>query len=79
MKGANFETVEELYLLKDVDDTLMWGYDLDHNGMINKRENSVGGGLATEFNSANDTGRGIFPFVTVWGTSPISPRAASPV
>ena len=26
--------------------------------------------LATAFNAANDTGRGIFPFVTVWGSEP---------
>lgn len=68
-KNGPLETVEELYLVKGVSDSLLWGYDLDHNGMIDSTEQSAGG-LATAFNSATDTSRGIFPFATVWGKEP---------
>jgi hypothetical protein len=47
----------------------MYGYDLDHNGMIDRNELGSDG-LAAAFNSANDTGRGIAPFITVWGIEP---------
>ena len=48
---------------------ILWGYDLDHNGMIDSTE-QASGGLATAFNAASDAGRGIFPFTTVWGNEP---------
>jgi type II secretory pathway component PulK len=79
LKAAPFETVEELYLLQNVTDTLMFGNDLDHNGMIDGNE--LGNGtdaLAASFNAANDTGRGIFPFVTVWGSEPNTYGNATP-
>lgn len=69
LKSSNFETVEELYLIPNVSDTLLWGYDLDHNGMVDQNELAAAG-LSATFNAANDTGRGIFPFITVWGIEP---------
>lgn len=66
-KNAAFETVEELYLVKGIDDKMLWGYDLDHNQMIDSAEQGANG-LSTLFNSASDTGRGIYPFITVWGS-----------
>lgn len=66
-KNSLFESVEELYLVKNVDDTLLYGFDLDHNGVLDANE-SAAAGLAAAFNSASDSSRGIFPFITVWGT-----------
>jgi type II secretory pathway component PulK len=68
-KAAPFESVDELYLIRNVTDTLLYSYDLDRNGVLDQNEQSVGG-LASAFNSANGSGRGIFPFVSVWGKEP---------
>ena len=64
-----FESVDELYLIKDVNDQLLHGYDLDQNLVLDQSESGAGG-LAVAFNGVNGTGRGIFPFVTVWSKEP---------
>jgi type II secretory pathway component PulK len=71
LKAAPFESVDELYVLKDMTDTILYGSDLDHNGMLDTNEQNIAG-LASSFNSASDASRGIFPFVTVWGKEPNS-------
>ena len=75
VKGSPFESVEELSLVKDIDDTVLWGADLNRNNIIdqtdaNNESNIAGGALATAFNAASDTNRGIFPYVTAWGVEP---------
>lgn len=65
-KHAPFETVEELMLLKDVDASLMFGNDRNRSGTLEGRE-IQGGGTVTLFSNASGTGRGMFPFVTVYG------------
>jgi general secretion pathway protein K len=76
LKQSPFETIDELFLVshQDVTDQLMYGSDLDHNGMLDDKEQQAGGGLATTFNAASDTTRGIAPFITAWGGTEPNPK-----
>ena len=69
LKASPFESVDELFLVsrQDVTDQLMYGSDMDHNGMLDDAEQKAAGGLSTAFNAASDTTRGVFPFLTAWG------------
>ena len=68
-KNAPLETVEELALVKDMDPTILYGYDTNRNGVIDESEGAAGG-IANAVNSGGDAGRGIIPFVTVYSTEP---------
>jgi len=62
-KNAPFESVEELRLLKDVDETLLYGDDKNHNGVLDPEEEA-----SSSAASAFDITRmGLMPFVTVYG------------
>lgn len=63
-KNDNFETIGELRLVKGMTDEILFGYDLNHDGILDERERSDQG-PASAYNAANGAGRGIFPFVTV--------------
>lgn len=76
-KNSPFESVAELYLVKNMTDDLMWGMDLNHNGVLDPVEQQAGG-LATAFNAGNDSSRGIAPFVTVWGEQPNTSASGKP-
>ena len=70
-KNGALETVEELLLVKDFTEDLYRGYDLNRDGVVSAAEQgSGGGGLATGFNSAGSTGRGLLPFLTVYSVDP---------
>ncbi|QOV89821.1 general secretion pathway protein GspK [Humisphaera borealis] len=71
-KNDRFEAIEELRLvlqprLKDARlvDEFLYGYDLNHDGVMSARETSAGG-MSSAFSSATNDGRGIAPFVTVY-------------
>jgi type II secretory pathway component PulK len=72
-KNGPFETVEELRLLKNTSgqdiEQILFGYDLNHNGVVDQQE-LQGGGLAMGFNANNGAGRGIVPYVTVYSQEP---------
>ncbi len=71
-KNAPFETVEELFLVENVTAQLLYGEDLNHDGVIEQAEQNVGGGLTlTTGDSAGtpDT-RGMFNYVTVYSIDP---------
>lgn len=65
-KNANFESLEELLLVKDITPTLLFGSDTNRNGVLD----------ATDFDPANPTGKisqydgGIADFVTVFSVEP---------
>jgi type II secretory pathway component PulK len=60
-KKARLETVEELFLVKGADEDIMYGEDVNRNGVLETyKDNNKDGKLD----------RGLFPFVTVYSVSP---------
>lgn len=74
-KNAGFETIEELRLVKDVNAGLLYGYDLNRDGVISEAEEALGG-EATSVNAANAGARGILPYLTVYSSETGSGGAA---
>jgi DNA uptake protein ComE-like DNA-binding protein len=68
-KGAKFDTVDELLLVDGVTPQLMYGSDVNRNGVIDPGE-QTNGSLAVAFDSAADTSRGIVNFLTVYSRRP---------
>ena len=68
-KGAKFDTVDELLLVDGVTPQLMYGSDVNRNGVIDPGE-QTDGSLAVAFDSAADTSRGIVNFLTVYSRRP---------
>ncbi|MDB5289311.1 MAG: comEA protein [Phycisphaerales bacterium] len=76
-KNSPFESVEELYLVAGVTDEIMWGQDLNHNGVL-EQEEVAAGGMSGAFNGGVDSSRGIAPFITVWGKEPNTDASGNP-
>ncbi len=68
-KNLPFETVEELQLVKGVTKELVFGYDLNRDGVLDDQERNAGG-AATGLNSASSDSRGLFNYVTAWSVEP---------
>jgi len=68
-KNSAMESPEELLLVKGITPELLYGYDTNHDGIIDGNESSIGG-LASAFNAAGDNGCGIAPYVTVFSHVP---------
>ena len=66
-KNEPFETVEELLLVKGVTPELMYGMDANRNGLLDEEEMAAAGTSVSGRDAANDTSRGIYPFVSVTG------------
>lgn len=64
-KNGPFETVEELLLVKGMTPELLYGYDRNRNGILDGQEMQASSSVA--FGAATGEGRGIAPFVTVYG------------
>ncbi len=60
-KEAPFETVEELFLVKGADQDLMYGEDINRNGVLAPYKDT---------NKDGKLDRGLFPFLTVYSISP---------
>jgi type II secretory pathway component PulK len=71
-KNANFESVEELLLVRDFTKDILFGYDLNRNGVLDDYERSLGGGsgLQVSVNSGASDSRGLFNYVTVNSVEP---------
>ncbi len=65
-KNSPFETVEELLLVKGITPEVLFGYDLNHNGVIEEQERNAGG-MGSMFSSVAQDSRGLFNYVTVYG------------
>ncbi len=72
-KNLPFETVEELQLVKGVTKELVFGYDLNRDGVLDDLERKAGG-AATGINSSTSDSRGLFNYVT---TSSVEPNTAA--
>ena len=67
-KTAPFETVEELLLIKNVTPALLYGYDLNHDGVMSPDETTAANGAAQTNGSTTDS-RGFFNYVTCFSTA----------
>jgi DNA uptake protein ComE-like DNA-binding protein len=77
LKGSNFESPEELMLVDGVTSQLMWGLDLNRNGVVDSNEQNASGNMTfTTGDTISDT-RGIFPFITCFSTIPAAARGAT--
>src|SRR5262249_41421166 len=61
-KNANFESVEELRLVRWMTEDILHGVDANHNGVLDE----PAGNQAVGLEAALNTQRGIYPFVTAW-------------
>jgi type II secretory pathway component PulK len=77
LKAAPFDTVEELLLVKDITPDVLYGYDRNHDGMIDASELQSAGSV-TLFADSGGSARGIFPFVTVYGVQASGTNSTSP-
>ena len=68
-KNSNFESIDELMLVKGVTTDILFGVDRNRNGVIDVDENDSSGPISSgsTLGSSTSTGRGIYPFVTAWG------------
>lgn len=64
-KNDFFESLEELRLVNGMTDEILYGYDLNHDGVISDLEQQTGG-TGTMFNTATAAGRGILPYITIY-------------
>lgn len=70
LKGAPFETVEELMLIKDMTPEMLYGFDLNRNGVIEPAEAAASNGSAMFGNTSTTDTRGIFNYVTIYSVDP---------
>lgn len=74
-KNAPFETVGELLLVKGITPQILFGYDLNHNGVIDPAEQAAGG-PGSMFSSTAQDSRGLYNYVTVYGAAPAATNNA---
>jgi Type II secretion system (T2SS), protein K len=66
-KNALYETVEELLLVRGVTPQILFGYDLNRDGVIDASERDAQG-AGSMFSGAANESRGIFQYLTVYST-----------
>jgi type II secretory pathway component PulK len=79
-KNSPYETVEELLLVKDVTPLLLYGYDLNHDGVFDAAEQKIAG-TGSMFGGVNGTttdSRGIFNYVTCYSVEPNTTVSGGP-
>jgi type II secretory pathway component PulK len=71
-KNGPYETVEELLLVSGVTPDLLWGYDLNRNGILEDAERAAGGANVPSFTGAgsSEDGRGIYNYLTCYSMQP---------
>ena len=69
-KGAPFETVEELLLIEDMTPQILFGEDLNQNGIVDASEqnSSSSGGVTLNIGNGTDT-RGLINYVTCYSAT----------
>jgi type II secretory pathway component PulK len=68
-KNAAYETVEEVLLVKGVTTSLLYGQDVNRNGVIDPGEQNNSGAFPITLTGGQDTSRGIINFLTVYSTT----------
>ncbi|HVX83362.1 MAG TPA: type II secretion system protein GspK [Phycisphaerae bacterium] len=77
-KNGPLESVDELNLVANVTPSILYGYDINRNGVIDDAENAASGGGAMFSTTDGEDPRGIYPFVTVWTLPPVDPTTGQP-
>jgi type II secretory pathway component PulK len=62
-KGGPFESVEELLLITNITPQILYGYDLNHDGIIDANEKNLAG-VGSQFSTGTNDTRGLFNYVT---------------
>lgn len=65
-KNGPFDTVEELLLVKGFNAAILWGEDINRNGILDENENDGGKTAPYYDNGDGILNHGIAPFLTVW-------------
>jgi DNA uptake protein ComE-like DNA-binding protein len=79
--ALNYETVEELLMVDNMTELtpqVLYGYDLNHDGIIDDNERSAANGAAITNGTTLDS-RGLFNFITVYSNNAAAGTQGSPV
>ena len=76
-KNGPLETVEELFLVRDATREILFGQDVNRNGIIDAGERTGRPFSGTTSSSGSRLDRGIFNFVTVYSNEPGAAAAAT--
>lgn len=77
-KDGDFETIEELLMVRDVDPTELFGEDANRNGMLEPNEND-GSERMPDDNSDNNLTHGLYAYTTVYAKQPnTNPETGEP-
>lgn len=68
-KNANFDTIEELLLVRDITITELFGEDTNRNGVLDANENDGEDNLPLD-NHDGELDRGWWPYITVYSAAP---------
>ena len=68
-KNAPFETIEELLLVRDASQQLLFGEDTNRNGVLDVNENDAANSAPPD-NNDNHLDRGLMDYVTVYSVEP---------
>ena len=80
-KNAPYQTLEELLLVRDVTPELMWGLDVNRDGVVDDTEQQAAGAnanLAAAFSGGVAAQRGIAQFLTVYSSDTNTTFAGKP-
>jgi type II secretory pathway component PulK len=69
-KNAPFDTVEELLLVKGFNAAILYGEDVNRNGLLDPNENDGDASFPYYDNADGTLNLGIAPFLTVWTREP---------
>ena len=75
-KNAPFETVEELMLVNGWSSDMLFGYNVNRDGVVDQNELAAAGNV-TAFANANGNSRGMFNWLTCYSSQTNAPADAS--
>jgi type II secretory pathway component PulK len=75
-KGGKFESVPELMLMKEMTPQILYGNDLNHDGVIDENEKALAG-VGAQFNTGTTDTRGLFNYVTCFSLLPAAPAGGT--
>ncbi len=68
-KNSRFETLEELLLVRDVDELILYGEDTNRNGVLDDNENDAAATPPSD-NADGSLDVGLYPYLTVYSVEP---------